>query len=111
MIKYIHIRPGVTYDSAAKKLVGDPLPKGGTTIAFTYNPATGEIDITVAQCHPRDSYSRARGRQIAGGRLQKGHMDMYCIYDDTKGVVEQVVEQVGDYLDCLRRYFESVKAA
>lgn len=99
--KFIHIRPGVTYDSTSKKLVGTPSPKGGVTIAFTYDELSRNIDVSIARCHDRDSYSRVRGRQIAGGRLHKGLHDMLLSLPYSKGIVEHVVSCVGAYLEDL----------
>src|ERR1700678_244833 len=104
-IKYVHIRPGVTYDTAAKKLTGSPLPKGGVTIAFTYDELSGNIDVAIARCHERDAYSRQRGRQIAGGRLSAGLCQLMLSLPKDKGMVEHVVEQGGggpEYHDNLR---------
>jgi hypothetical protein len=102
--KYVHIRPGVRYDTAAKKLVGAPEPKGGITIAFRLEDEEGVgaltyIDVAIARCHRRDAYSRSRGRAIAGGRLAKGDYNLAFPLNAEKGIVEQVVENVGSYLE------------
>lgn len=59
MIKFLHIHE-------------DPNAKGKFTVAYRLvDPDTNTWEINFAQCSKRDIYNKKRGRQIAGGRLEK----------------------------------------
>lgn len=58
--KFIHIR----------SFVGTRLQeKGGTTIAYDYNPDTHEARFAIAKCSHKDNYCKRIGRDVATGRL------------------------------------------
>lgn len=71
-VKYIHARR----DDYGFTMGGTPLSgrTGGFTVAYEYTPIDEDlvdVNFAVAQCSKQDSYCKARGREIALGRLKK----------------------------------------
>lgn len=84
-VKFIHIR------NEDDNEMGTVKSKGGATIAFT-NTEDGKVMFAVAHCNPKDVYHKARGRQIAEGRLLCGRKDNVHFVDHKDG--ENVYELI-----------------
>lgn len=64
MVKFLHIRN--------KQDENNYNAKGGYTIAFKLtDPKTQTWEINFSKCSNKDFYNKKRGREIAGGRLEK----------------------------------------
>ena len=59
-VKFIHIRRGIGAGMQEK---------GGTTIAYSFNPESRQAAYAVAHCSSKDNYCKKIGRDVATGRL------------------------------------------
>lgn len=66
-VKFIHIRP-VKFGK-----VTEAAEKGGTTIAYDFDPVTRIALYSVAHCSKKDNYCKRIGRDVATGRLIQGN--------------------------------------
>ena len=65
--KFIHIRSYRVNGPLLEHVINE---RGGTTIAYDFNPETRMASFAVAHCSKKDNYCKAIGRAIAGGRLK-----------------------------------------
>lgn len=60
-IHYIHLRQ--------RDIFGEPLAKGGITVAYRHVPEEGDVpacaEFGFAFCSPKDAYVKAKGRMLA----------------------------------------------
>ena len=81
--KFIHIR--------ARRANGSVLEKGGTTVAYDFNPETRIAHFAVAYCSKRDNYCKRIGRDVASGRLKWPPADKVHI-PEGQSVASTIVE-------------------
>ena len=96
--KYIHVRIHKV-EMAAEGLRRTVHPKGGITYAYDLDGNT--CRYAYAQCSARDSYNRAIGRRVAGGRLATSAHPNQHTFTIVEG--EKVVDQILRYDNELAR--------
>ena len=68
--------------------LGNYDPKGGFTIAYTYNAdrhgngkGDSTMELSIALCSPRDCFNKSIGRSLAIGSFEKGDTILFPIKD------------------------------